>query len=361
MATKVENAPVAKFLSMGPDALAETCRALLTVKTSAKDATDSHKDSWKVAAKVLCAVKENLVAAQRARLVPMNRSVKEHFENFTGKKGLNISGHCYSLSDAFSVYVTSGILPENDWDLASANALETAGRIYDLVVDRGGLAHEAVEKAAAILRQRGDGYQKVLKALKESLETPKKLKEEDVRGFLLRAFGDGHAEIVACEIAAEMACMRDRDADWLRHRVFLHVTAGIENLGTPEELAAWSTTRKAPEAPKLAPDLDASHATAPAVETAKAPEPAPIEIAPASDPEPESVPVTTPPTRDEMVEWAKDHYPDDSCDENGWIEFVEGSVACFCRDHTRLPSSAEELDAYMEGAPEGSLTASSNA
>lgn len=350
MATKVDNAPVAKFLAMGPDDLAETCRALLTVKTSAKDATDSHKDSWKVAAKVLCAVKENLVAAQRARLVPMNRSVKEHFENFTGKKGVNISGHCYSLADAFSVYVTAGKIPESDWDLASANALETAGRIYDLVVDKGGLAHEAVEKAAAILRQRGDGYQKVLKALKESLDTPKKLKEEDVRGFLLRAFADGHCEVVACEIAAEMTCMKDRgDADWLRHRVFLHLTAGIENLGNPDELAAWSaSTRKSREAPEPAPA--ATLTTAPEPEAVNAPEPAPIEIAPEPEPEPEpeAVPVTTPPTRANVREWFEENYPDPECTEESWEEAVTNFAMPFVEAHGRLPSSPEELDAWID-------------
>lgn len=355
-------------MSMTPEELASTCIALVKVKSEAKSATESHKDSFKVAAKVLCAVKENLVKSQRARLVPMNRTVKEHFEFITGNKGVNLSGHCYSLADAFSVYVTSGKIPESDWDLASANALETAGRIHAEVVDKGGLAHDAVDKAAALLKVRGDGYQKTLKGILEGLKSPKKLSEEDVRSFLLRAFADGQAEVVSCELAAEMVAMRDRkEADWFRHRIHNHMTTGLSNLGTPEEIHEWLTkpapntpppasekpatpaqpetpAAPAPQTPPPAPETPATPTPAPAVETTAT---IPVESAP--EPEtPASVPVTAATEKPDLMAWAKTNYPDPNCSDDGWNEFVGDSVQPFFDVNGRLPSSPEELDAFME-------------
>jgi hypothetical protein len=241
MATKIELRSMAELRVMSPEERLKYGKALVTVKDAAKDATEAHKDSFKAAGKYLCILEEKLVEAKLARLEPANTDLKTYFKRFIGVDG-NISGHAYTLKDAYGVYVTSGLLTEEHFDKASANALESAHKVYVAVVEKGsGLTDASVQKAAALLRDRADGYAKVLTELAKSLKAPKRIAESDIVAFLTSAFAEdtGHLVIVARELGASIAAVRKTSAEWLRQGVFCHLAVAAQSCGTPDEIAKW--------------------------------------------------------------------------------------------------------------------------
>lgn len=338
MATKIELRSMAELRVMSPEERLKYGKALVTVKDAAKDATEAHKDSFKAAGKYLCILEEKLVEAKLARLEPANTDLKTYFKRFIGVDG-NISGHAYTLKDAYGVYVTSGLLTEEHFDKASANALESAHKVYVAVVEKGsGLTDASVQKAAALLRDRADGYAKVLTELAKSLKAPKRIAEGDIVAFLTSAFAEdtGHLVIVARELGASIAAVRKTSAEWLRQGVFCHLAVAAQSCGTPDEIAKWM--KGGPGVPTQ-PTPTEKPTNANATEVAASPSPSPTEEA--SKP---TVETTGNPAADPDLETARTLYPGLS-DED--YQALAAAVNGFRTDTGKAPETAEELDAYL--------------
>ena len=209
-----------------------------------KAARTDYKESAKVFGKVACALEVRLNAGIQAKTFAPNKSLGEFIEGICGQKPPT---HAMTLKNAFGGFVLTKLIAETDYDLNSNNCLELAGRILTTV--KGDLTHDAVAKAAAQLKERGDKEAQNLHDILASVKPQSKMTVEQALEALVDICASGHIAACLAQLPDETAKMVEAEQK-ITYIATAHAIARLDvKLG--EKVDAWAA--EAGDTMKIAP------------------------------------------------------------------------------------------------------------
>ncbi len=185
----------------------------------AKKSADFSKSSNPSTGKVICVLEERLNKAKSDKTIASNTSLARYWEGITKVKMPN---HAMTCAVCFGTFVRTEQLSEKDYDLCSANLIELAGAISNVV--NGEIAHPAIAKAAAQLKERGKDATKNLRAILKEVKPAKPMDAQTAQEKLQQIFDDGHLNLVIAGAAAEMCYLEGQEA---KDSYFALIAAGI--------------------------------------------------------------------------------------------------------------------------------------
>lgn len=276
------------ILSMKVEEQDGLAKNFMAIGDKVKTTRTDYKEGAKAFGKVACALEVRLNNGKKVSAFAPNKSLAEFITDITGQKPPT---HALTLKNAFGSFVLTGLMTETDYDVNSNNCLELAARIVTEV--KGDIAHDAVAKAAAQLKQRGDKEAANLRALLASLKPVKQMTAEEALEAYAEIVASGH--LGAChaqlpdEIAALPEAMQKEIYISISHSIFrlddklgsttdawaqeagktwkpVEQPVQIVNAGAPAGNAAPSTPA-APENDEIVPAIDAEKADTAKAET----------------------------------------------------------------------------------------------
>jgi hypothetical protein len=233
----VTNHSVTVLRAMTPDELDKlVIQAALTVQESQQSAKFAQASNPSTG-KLICVLEERLNQAKSDKTIASNTSLARYWEGITKSKMPN---HAMTCAVCFGTFVRTEQIDEKTYDLCSANMIELAGAISNAV--DGAIAHPAIAKAAAQLKERGKDAPKNLRAILKEVKPAKPMDAEAAQEKLKQIFADGHLNLALAEAAAEMCYQTGDDA---KDSYFALVAAGMlvdKHFGN-DQVDAWITER----------------------------------------------------------------------------------------------------------------------
>jgi hypothetical protein len=202
----------------------------------AKQSADFSRASNPSTGKVICVLEERLNKAKSDKTIASNTSLARYWEGITKVKMPN---HAMTCAVCFGTFVRTEQIDEKTYDLCSANMIELAGAISNAV--NGEIAHPAIAKAAAQLKERGKDAPKNLRAILKEVKPAKPMDAETAQEKLHQIFANGHLNLAIAEAAAEMCYLTGDEA---KDSYFALIAAGVlvdKHFG--EQADAWCAER----------------------------------------------------------------------------------------------------------------------
>jgi hypothetical protein len=187
--------------------------------------------------KLICVLEERLNTAKSNKTIASNMSLARYWEGITKSQMPN---HAMTCAVCFGTFVRTEQIDEKTYDLCSANMIELAGAISNAV--DGEIAHPAIAKAAAQLKERGKDAPKNLRAILREVKPPTPMDAETAQEKLQQIFDDGHLNLVIAGVGAEMCYQTGQEA---KDSYFALLAAGIlvdKHFGA--EADAWLAERE---------------------------------------------------------------------------------------------------------------------
>jgi hypothetical protein len=248
----VTNHSVAVLRALTPEELDALCVKAALVVQEAKQSADFNKASNPSTGKLICVLEERLNEAKTAKHIASNTSLAKYWEGITKTKMPN---HAMTCAVAFGTFVRTEQIDEKTYDLNSANCIELAGAISNAV--NGEIAHPAIAKAAAQLKERGKDEAKNLRAILKEVKPPKAMTPEDAQELLQRIFDDGHLKLAIAGCAAEMCYL---EGDEAKDSYFALIAAGtLVDKHFGEQTDAWMAAYGKAQGAKVATPEDVNN------------------------------------------------------------------------------------------------------
>jgi len=209
------------------------CKLEAAVKKSGKEHKSAFKPLGKITAELMSRWNQGIVSGE----IPATTSFESYHESNAGGKP---NSHTLSCARAWSSFVVTKKVTEENYDSCSANVLEKASAIVTAVLKASGdLQHEAVTKAAAVLsRTDKDSAIAELKAILATVKPVAPLSQEDAEEMIDTLLKDGYLEVMAAASAAHVKYETDAAK---RERAFFALGSAAESCGTQEEQDQWLT------------------------------------------------------------------------------------------------------------------------
>lgn len=246
--------------AMTPDELDGLLKAAALVTQEAAKGRKYESASNPMTGKLICILEERLERAKAAMTVAKSTSLAAYWHGITDVKMPN---HAMTCAVAYGTYVRCELIEEKIYDICSANIIELAGNIVNAV--KGDVTHEAVQAAAAQLKEHGKDAPKNLRAILARVKPRKPMDAEKAQELLRQIFDDGHLNLTIAEAAAEMCYLTGTEA---KDSYFALAAAGIltdKHFGA-EQVDKWVSEYQRATAPvKMTPGATPPPGTAPQV------------------------------------------------------------------------------------------------
>lgn len=270
MKIEVPILPIEQLRGLTPEELFRMANQGVKLGKRTDEITTAHKLSFPAMGKIVCVVEEhlNLLKSDRdengqpkKRQLPANTSLAEYWQATVTRSKDNhgkLNPHWYSCAVTFGTYVRMELITEADYDKNTAECLELAASIakeagYDI-------AHDAVLKTAAELKDRSNKSRNNLKAILEGLKGTKPITAEKAREMLtaiLAADPNFLNTVVIPLVGAEIAHIQTEEIaraayfglDTAIGMFTSNVTETGDRRFTDEMMDAWTATKTAANAP----------------------------------------------------------------------------------------------------------------
>lgn len=269
MAT-LENRPLAELRKLTADEQDTLLKQAAAITAKVEASKEANESSHPVTGKLLFVLEERLNAGIAANLIAKNTGLETFVKTILGDK-LKISPRAFSCKNAWA-FVVAKLITEKDYGLVGATCLELGASILRECGNR--LDAEEVLRAAQILRERPDKKAALLRAIRDSLKGPRKIKHEKALEMFNELYNQGYL-VAGLYVAAE-------HAEHIQDSFDTYLDAGsavLDQIGTLEIRAQYFAARaakKAAERKAAAEKAAGQNAGTPATET-PAPAPAPAE------------------------------------------------------------------------------------
>jgi hypothetical protein len=232
----VTNHSLAVLRAMTPEELDHLAIEAAKTVQEAKQSADFSRASNPATGKVICVLEERLNKAKSERTIASNTSLASYWAGITKSKMPN---HALTCAVCFGTFVRTEQIDEKTYDLCSANMIELAGAISNAV--NGEIAHPAIAKAAAQLKERGKDAPKNLRAILKEVKPAKPMDAETAQERLQQIFDDGHLNLVIAGVGAEMCYQTGDEA---KASYFALIAAGtLVDKHFGEQADAWIEER----------------------------------------------------------------------------------------------------------------------
>jgi hypothetical protein len=209
--------------------------AVLFVKKGEKldKAKADHKEAHKAFGKIAFALEIRLENGKKLNVIRQNLSLSEFIKDITGEKPPT---HALTLKNAFGSFVGSKLIAEKDYDLNSNNCLELGQKIVMAV--GGVLTHDAVQKAAVELKERGDKEAANLREILASVKPATKLDAKEALEMFQQICDDGHLVVCLADLPDQFAELSESE----QKDTYLAFTRALQKIdgAIGDKVDAWT-------------------------------------------------------------------------------------------------------------------------